>query len=200
METDARGQLGGVETTDGVRQRLAGESGAFKCSTCGRSNADIIKESERLCAEQGVSSASDAVEVPSELKLGYRDEMEAGKAEAAKAQPPASTDAVPAVIEDAEAAELAEGFVQTAPQAAPLAVAAAPASTNARPVPAQGVPQPTATGQPATLVPNARPVQPPALAQARRHTDDGVPIWIDRAIVVLVVLLAALLLKIMFDF
>jgi ubiquitin-conjugating enzyme E2 J1 len=195
METDARGQLGGVETTDNVRRRLAGDSSSFKCSTCGKSNAEIIRESEARCAEQGESSA-DPVEVPSELKLGYRDEIEGKGAEASKNIESASTDVPPFGTESAETAELAEGFVQTVPQAATSLDNPAALASNPHAAPGQGAPQPTAQIENGAL---PRPAQV-ALPPARRQSDDGVPLWIDRAIVVLVVLLAALLLKIMFDF
>lgn len=189
METDPRGQLGGVETTDSVRRRLAGESGSFRCPTCGKSNEEIMKDSEARCAEQGDVSR-DPVEIPSELKLGYRDEIESKKTENTDRRNSVSTDAVSANSVDAETAELAEGFVQTAPRVTE-SVGLAPAAA-----PGQGPAQPTAVNEDAAV---ARPVQP-ALAGHRRNSDDGVPLWIDRAIVVLVVLLAALLLKIMFDF
>jgi ubiquitin-conjugating enzyme E2 J1 len=194
METDARGQLGGVETTDNVRRRLAGESGSFRCSTCGKSNEEIIQESEARCAEQGGAS-NDPVEIPSELKMGYRDEIEGKKTEGATPQGQPLTNAVPSAAEDAETAELAEGFVQTAPDM-PVPAAPATAAPNPAAAPGQGPPQPTAANENAAM---ARPAHA-ALVAPRRHSDDGVPLWIDRAIVVLVVLLAALLLKIMFDF
>lgn len=195
METDARGQLGGVETTDSVRRRLASDSSSFKCSTCGKSNAEIIRESETRCAEQGENS-TEAVEVPSELKLGYRDEIEGKGMEASKNIEPASTDAPPFGTESVETAELAEGFVQTVPQAATAPDNPAASTNSPNAAPGQGAPQPTAQ------IENSSPLRPVhvALPPARRQSDDGVPLWVDRAIVVLVVLLAALLLKIMFDF
>ena len=35
MDTDVKGQLGGIECSASVRKDLAGKSGAFKCLTCG---------------------------------------------------------------------------------------------------------------------------------------------------------------------
>ena len=195
METDARGQLGGVETTDAVRRRLADESGAFTCISCGKSNAEIIKESEARCTEQGGSSPPENVEIPSELKMGYRDELEAKQAETAKEQASTTSNPVSPTAEDVEAAELAEGFVQTAPQPVPVPAPAGASGAAANASPAQGLP-PTSL---AAALPQD-PQEQAALAYAPRDHNDGVPMWIDRAIVVLVVLLAALLLKIMFDF
>ncbi|KAL8376233.1 hypothetical protein RB595_007372 [Gaeumannomyces hyphopodioides] len=183
METDPRGQLGGLETTDAVRRRLAAESCAFRCPACGgRSNADIIAEAEAAAAaaeHAGGGPAAAEVEVPAELKMGWRDEM--GKEPA-----PAAAAAAPS--EDPEVAELAEGFVQT--------VAPRP------PAPQQQQPQP----QPTRTVPLA-PIHRPAaaaaapLAQAARAqyrtSADGVPVWVDRAIAIVSVMLVAMFLKVL---
>ncbi|KAH7152532.1 ubiquitin-conjugating enzyme/RWD-like protein [Dactylonectria estremocensis] len=187
METDARGQLGGLETTDAVRQRLASESTTFKCAVCGKTNGEIIKECEERASE--ASSAAQEVEVPKELNMGWRDEMEAKKKAQANPEPAA---------DEAETAELAEGFVQTVPSLT---------NTDTRPaaqVPPvnQTVPRPPSEMRnpaPTRTVPlPAAPVAPPR--PARRASDDGVPLWLDRLIVVLVVLLVALVLKILFAF
>jgi ubiquitin-conjugating enzyme E2 J1 len=158
METDARGQVGGLDTTDVVRRRLAGESLAFRCGACGRSNADIIRECEEAAGEEGAAAAE--VEVPSELKMQFRDEMQVAAAAAAAKQ-----EGGPG--EDEESARLAEGFVQTAPVPDARDAATLPARLG------QGAPQPT------------------------RMSNEGVPAWIDRLIVVLGVLLVALLVKVM---
>jgi ubiquitin-conjugating enzyme E2 J1 len=186
METDARGQLGGLETTDAVRQRLANESPAFKCATCGKTNGEIIKECEERAKE--ASSSAQEVEIPKELNMGWRDEMGAKKEGESK---PEQTN------DDAETAQLAEGFVQTAPDAVTAAndsLAPQPSTENRNPTPTRTTPLPVPAAQ--GLVPQAA-AQTQA-QQARRATDDGVPLWLDRTIVVLVVLLVALVLKIIF--
>ncbi|KAK2936350.1 hypothetical protein FoTM2_004294 [Fusarium oxysporum f. sp. vasinfectum] len=127
METDARGQLGGLETTDAVRQRLANESPAFKCATCGKTNGEIIKECEERAKE--ASSSAQEVEIPKELNMGWRDEMGAKKE--GESQPEQKND-------DAETAQLAEGFVQTAPDAVTAAndsSAPQPPAENRNPTP-----------------------------------------------------------------
>ncbi|KAF5230277.1 hypothetical protein FANTH_13923 [Fusarium anthophilum] len=186
METDARGQLGGLETTDAVRQRLANESPAFKCAACGKTNGEIIKECEERAKE--ASSSAQEVEIPKELNMGWRDEMGAKKEGESK---PEQTN------DDAETAQLAEGFVQTAPDAVTAAndsSAPQPPAENRNPTPTRTTPLPVPAAQ--GLVPQAA-AQAQA-QQARRATDDGVPLWLDRTIVVLVVLLVALVLKIIF--
>lgn len=185
METDARGQVGGLDTTDAVRRRLAGESHAYRCGACGRSNAEIIKECEEAAGEQG--GPAEEVEVPSELKMQFRDEMQAAAAAAAAKEGG----------EDEESARLAEGFVQTAPVAAPAPDTRDTAALPARP--GQGAPQPTRT---VPLPPQAHAqgydaLNRAGLQQQARMSNEGVPAWIDRLIVVLGVLLVALLVKVM---
>ncbi|KAF5002804.1 hypothetical protein FGRMN_111 [Fusarium graminum] len=187
METDARGQLGGLETTDAVRQRLANESSTFKCSSCGKTNAEIIKECEERAKE--ASSSAEEVEVPKELNMGWRDEMGAKKEGENKAEQ---------TNDDAETAQLAEGFVQTAPDTGvdnSNTQAPQPPYDNQNPAPTRTIPLPVPARAPvhARMAPLAAQAQ-----QARRASDDGVPLWLDRSIVVLVVFLVALVLKIIF--
>ena len=81
MEGDAKGQVGGMEMPQRERERLANESCTWRCHGCGgRSNQDILKE------EGGEASKGKQTEpvVPSELKFGFRDQME--KPDSEKAQ------------------------------------------------------------------------------------------------------------------
>lgn len=170
METDARGQLGGLDSPEAVRRRLAMESGNFKCPACAKTNADIIKECEERASH--ASSPSQEVEIPKDLNMGWRDEMEARKAKSA---------------DDAqESAELAEGFVQTGP---------APSRNIPNP-PTPNPSTPMRPHEPAVRPPIPAPIVPPAAHQLQRVQNGGVPLWIDRAIVGLLILLAAVVLKV----
>ncbi|KAF2733866.1 UBC-like protein [Polyplosphaeria fusca] len=83
MDTDAKGQLGGIECGPQIRKRMAGESGAYKCPVCARSNADIIKEREEAAQlVEGKEGAHREDTVPAELRLAYRDELDKGAASA----------------------------------------------------------------------------------------------------------------------
>lgn len=144
---------------------------------------------------KGLSSVSDGVRVPQELSLGWRDEMRASKEHDnnAGSRSSQSSDLGAVRQNDPDIVELAEGFVQAAPVAS-----VADQSLQRVPLPPRASidvahsPQASreATG---TNDDNLRHV-PPALA-AR---NDGVPLWIDRAIVALVIVLAALLLRVLF--
>ena len=45
MESEAGGQLGGVECADDVRERIAAESSKWRCDSCGKCNEDILAQS-----------------------------------------------------------------------------------------------------------------------------------------------------------
>ncbi|KAK8100024.1 ubiquitin-conjugating enzyme [Apiospora kogelbergensis] len=197
METDAQGQIGGLNSADAVRRRLAVESRGWACAACGgRSNEDILREVEAECQrldaeEQGAKDEKrrrEEVEVPAELRMGFRDEMmaktKAGNAAAGRA-PTTTTTTAAVTEEEIDTAHLAEGFVQTAPM------------PPARP--GQGVPQPTRTiPLPGPQAPVA--AQWPTTNHQQHHhpvANADVPMWIDYAIMVLVGLLIAMLLKIL---
>ncbi|KEY66544.1 hypothetical protein S7711_08047 [Stachybotrys chartarum IBT 7711] len=179
METEAHGQLGGLEMPDPVRRRMAQESGSYKCPTCARANADIIKECEERARQ--ASSVQEEVTVPQDLKMGWRDEMQAKQ--------PAQA---PLEQQVERSAELAEGFVSTAPGAAPRASNEAPAINPTRADQAVTAPMPPLPDVPLRQLPI-----PPATAHLAHARNDGVPVWIDRVIVALIVLLVALLLKVL---
>ena len=172
METDAKGQLGGLECNDTVRRRMAKESRAWKCSGCGKSNEEILKECAEAAKES--DSASRDEKVPEELKMGWKDEMGKDK-------------------EDTENAELAEGFVQTAPVVQPVAEAQPALYPPARP--AQSVPQPTGTATRTTT-----PRRPAAVAYQAQAQSEAVPAWLDKAIAAVVALLSIMVLKLILGY
>lgn len=176
METDPSGQLGGMDLSESARRKLAGESVGWRCSGCGgRTNGEVLKEAEEAWRakeeEEGGGSEAKEVEVPSELKMGWRDEM--GKKKEEKEE------------EDAESAELAEGFVKTGN------VEAAAASVARIPTPAAAAAPAAAPALPPQPVPVRTQVQ-------RTSAEDAVPLWVDRAIVLLCAALVAMLIKILF--
>ncbi|KAI1327714.1 UBC-like protein [Xylariaceae sp. FL0255] len=194
METGASGQIGGIDTSDAVRTRLAASSRAWRCPTCARSNEEIIAECEEKCKEAGESAEKKEIEVPAELRMGFRDEMEKAKAEREEKGKGKEKERE-RVNDDAETAELAEGFVQTVPERirdpAAHAVAAAAAPLQAHPD--QGVPAPT----PTSPLLNSNVVVGQTQRNVRVDTNAGVPPWIDYAIMALVIMLVAIIVKIM---
>lgn len=190
METDAKGQLGGLDATDEVRRRLAAESGAARCAACGgRTNREIMTECEEAARkaeeEAGGAGPTQEVAIPTELKMGWKDEMGNGKQVEPATAAGVGVDASSTM--DAETAELAEGFVETAPRPS-----AGVDSSTLPARPAQSVPQPTRTVPVTTTA--AAPVAVPI--QQRRVSNMEVPAWIDRLIVVLGIALVAMILRV----
>ncbi|KAK4156340.1 ubiquitin-conjugating enzyme/RWD-like protein [Chaetomidium leptoderma] len=192
METDVKGQLGGMEMGDAVRRRLAGESGKWRCGVCcgGKSNGEVLGECEERVREM---RDAEEVKVPEELKMGWRDEMEEGRKKKEEGEEDGE--------ESEESDRLAEGFVQTAPpvvsgsgsgtsggEAAVTGQRAAAGSTVPPPPPTRTVPSPS---------PLPVAAAGPALQQVQHRVADDVPVWLDRLIVALAVLLAAVVAKVM---
>lgn len=166
MDTDARGQLGGIECGPQVRKKMAAESGAYKCAVCGRSNADIIKEREEAAqlieAREGKKKEE---EVPEELRLAYRDELEKGGSSTPDQ-------------DKAEKEPKGKGKVQNPPAAA--------ATVTSRPSNAP-------TSAPA-LRPT-RTVQPAPAQQSAPQTSEPPLAWVDACIYGLVVALIYMMLR-----
>ncbi|KXS94677.1 hypothetical protein AC578_10087 [Pseudocercospora eumusae] len=77
MDTDAKGQIGGMDTSDEVRKRFAGQSKVSRCHTCGKTNEQIMAEQEELVKEVGGEKKLE--EVPEELRLAYREDLSKDK-------------------------------------------------------------------------------------------------------------------------
>lgn len=76
MDTDAKGQLGGIECSPQARKKMAAESGTFTCAQCRKSNAEIMKGRTDAAAAIEANGKKQEDEVPAELRLAYRDELE----------------------------------------------------------------------------------------------------------------------------
>lgn len=189
METDSKGQLGGLDVSRTEREKIATGTKGWRCGVCGRSNQEILVEVEEAAREKEREGekVEEAV-VPSELKMGWKDEMaQDGKAKGKGKESEGETEA-----------ELAEGFVRTSDGAGDVPVAAIQPTrdmslTQEPQFSQQRIPDRTPLhAQPA----GHQHVQPPPLLQAQ-ISNDGVPMWIDRAIAGVVVLLAAMVLKVL---
>lgn len=93
MEGEAAGQVGGMECSKEVREKIAGESAAWKCEGCGgQSCEDILKESAARAKElEDAGQVAREEVLPEGLKLGYKDEMKKGGGEAGSSETPTPT-------------------------------------------------------------------------------------------------------------
>ncbi|KAI9794946.1 MAG: hypothetical protein M1833_007320 [Piccolia ochrophora] len=154
MSGEARGQVGGLECSTSARERMAKESGAWRCAGgCGgRSNREIIDEVEREAEGMDRKSDEAADAVPDELRLAYRDELgqKEGSSEEEKASRPAKD--------------------------TPLVNTSTPSSQPPTASPSTAAPAPT-TPRPTRTIAVQRPLPP-----SSQRSNDGAPAWIDRAI------------------
>ncbi|KAK4147130.1 ubiquitin-conjugating enzyme/RWD-like protein [Dichotomopilus funicola] len=205
METDVKGQLGGLEMGEAGRRRLAGESRGWRCGVCGggRSNEEILGEWGGSAEQKG----GEEVVVPAELKMGWRDEME-GKGKGKEIEKGKGKEEEQSG--DEESAALAEGFVQTAPVGvAPVLSAAgqAPARTDtgsttgttigtaATTAGTTGTTPGSSTAPPRTA---PSPTHTPGLQQLHREAPiDESTVWLDRLIAAVAILLLAVIAKVM---
>lgn len=149
MDTDAKGQLGGIECSKEARQRMAKESGAWKCAGCAKSNAEIIEERAALVKEiEEKEGKRKEEEVPEELRLAYRDElgkggdgdskMDKGKGRAVESV----TDTASASKETAAVSSGVCATTAAAPSTSPVQAArSVPVIRPTRTTPAQSPPQ-----------------------------------------------------------
>lgn len=189
MEGGAKGQVGGMEMGEGERRRLAAESRSWACQGCGGStNEEILKAEEERCKDvegrQGSAKGGAKEQVPDELRFGFRDEM--GKDDPSgkgKEKEPLAQNQVGDKNQSAGAPEDRRENVHFAgPEAlrslpSPIPTSPPPAPTIA---PAQPLRQPLPTRT--TSVPSAPP-------------NNGVPSWIDKAIVGVVAGLLVMMVK-----
>ena len=145
MEGDAKGQVGGMEMPESERRRLAEESRAWRCLSCGgRSNETILVEEggETVGEERRIVEA-----IPEELKFGFKDEM--GGSEGKGKGKESTQDQPSSVI-----AEAAPGSTSSEMPTAPRTpVPATPAAQILRPQPTPTRPaaRPQLNGSPAWL-------------------------------------------------
>jgi ubiquitin-conjugating enzyme E2 J1 len=154
MDTDAKGQLGGMDAGEAVRRKMAKESQGWRCASCGRGNAEVMKEQ----GEAAAGEESRTEEVPDQLKLAYREDLDKGKAQ-----------------EKVEGNGAASGNSNPGAASSPVASSA---------------PQPPVLS--AASITSAPAIQ----VQQRRAPaaqEEGLPAWIDRAIIGIVFAIIAIL-------
>ncbi|QIW94542.1 hypothetical protein AMS68_000060 [Peltaster fructicola] len=75
MDTDAKGQVGGMDASDETRKRWAAQSGAWRCPTCAKTNTAIMIEHDETVSAAGQDASSAKEAVPDELRLAYREDL-----------------------------------------------------------------------------------------------------------------------------
>ena len=85
MASEAKGQIGGLDMNEEARTKLAKQSRTWKCTGCGgRSNEEVIEECKAKWREQHEGEEGELarqgpeMQIPEELRLAYKDDMERG--------------------------------------------------------------------------------------------------------------------------
>lgn len=160
MDTDAKGQVGGMDASEVVRKRLAGQSPKARCATCAKTNEEIMAEQDEAVKEAGGGETEKKTEevVPEELRLAYREDL--GKS---------SQDEVATTASEATSKAIANEPQNRRTSSTPQVTVKA----EVRPAPAAQTPVPA----PATQQALAPPPQ------------EEIPAWIDKAIYGILILL-----------
>ncbi|KAK4988766.1 hypothetical protein LTR50_003730 [Elasticomyces elasticus] len=173
MDTDAKGQLGGIDSNESVRRRLAAESVRWRCpgSCGGKTNAEIMQERDEAVKEQGLEKDKQKDVVPEELRLAYREDL-GGNPNTLTVDGPSANAASSAsqIISDSGTQDVAVSH------SAPESMQPGTTTSQTTPVDQSRVVTPTRT-------------QPP------NRVDPAVSPWLDRAIIGVLVALVALVLK-----
>lgn len=82
MDTDAKGQIGGIDTSTSVRERFARESRQWRCEGCGgKTNEIIMQERDNEVSSRPNTAQETSEQIPEELHLAFREDLESRKAE-----------------------------------------------------------------------------------------------------------------------
>ena len=209
MEGDAKGQVGGMDAKEEARRDWAVKSRKWRCESCGKTNEELLGEWREVCREKGVqiedgenptsSTSSQRDEVPDELRLGYRDELEKGSSERTegdedtKGQREEDTPQSAATTADVPTSSppSAETNLQSSSSAQTTSLSTQTSHTptsRAAPSPSSPAPQqsPSTTQPPATPPIAATTTNTPAQGAASTSSDGP---WLDRAIIGLILAL-----------
>ncbi|KAF1986801.1 UBC-like protein [Aulographum hederae CBS 113979] len=178
MDTDAAGQLGGLECTEAARKRFAGESRAWKCPSCGKSNEEIMKAKEEAAKEAEANGSSEEEAVPEELRLAYREDL-AKKEEGGSSKSSTGVSTPTSSQDKTSPIETSTKSPETAPSST-----GEPRSTTSQPVPTRTAPQ---AFTPAPLQQRVAP-RPAAV-------NNGIPSWVDKAIYGIIAALAFMIIR-----
>ena len=211
MREEAGGQVGGLEMGVEGRRRLAGESRKWRCGGCGgRRNEEILSGEEGAGGREGGRGLEETV--PEGLRVGYRDELgkkEEGEPGTEKPLPPAAVDPVSPSAPTATAPPTSGRPAAAHPLPAAHSSNPNPSASNPSPPPlppasssllsSNPPPSPRPRTSPSsaalpTRTIQVRPPRPPRAPQ-RGATATGVPSWVDKAIVGVLVGLMLMVVK-----
>ncbi|QDS76175.1 hypothetical protein FKW77_007946 [Venturia effusa] len=81
MDIEAKGQVGGLDADEATRKDLAIRSASYTCATCAKTNKAIMEEQMQELAALGDNAKKQEEEIPKELNLAYREDLQKKVAE-----------------------------------------------------------------------------------------------------------------------
>lgn len=163
MDTDAKGQLGGMDASKEVREKFALQSPGWKCGACGKRNEEVMVEQDEAVREAGGEQKGEET-VPEELRLQFREDL--GKGEKKE-------DLVEGQAQAAGAVPVSQPAPASVPAPAPTPTSNAPPRVSAL----QSPPAAAGVAAAAASAPQQQRRQP-----QRQVQQNEVPAWIDKAI------------------
>ena len=212
MSSEAKGQVGGLDMNEEARKSLAKESREFTCAGCGgRRNEEIMADCEALWREQQTDGSADRqpqVEIPEELRLAYKDDMDRGPPtpNIAMTQPLSSIAGRSRTLAQLETSPRAGPVVnllaRSKPPPSPLRTSATASGSSASldldQIPATSSLRRTTTNHDSGILETPRSgIATATVPRRRSHNldEDTVPGWVDKAIVGLLVALVLIFLR-----
>ena len=95
-EEGTAGQVGGMEASKDVRERMAKSSKQWRCDACGgNTNEEIMREWWEICREKGIDVEEEAglEELPEGLKMDFKDQIGKGETKSAAEETTSSENA-----------------------------------------------------------------------------------------------------------
>ncbi len=217
-EEGTAGQVGGMEASKEVRQKMAKSSRQWRCDGCSsRSNEENMREWWEVCREKGVKVEEEAglEELPEGLRLGFKDQLGTSqKTEAGKESSPAklldvgratadtdtlitgsntapvAVDGTSSTLESAHPKRFSEQLLGTSRKASAEASGSSPPSASGKQ--AIEATQPTATAS--SVIPGASTAESTTVTATRQEPQATTPI-LDKAISGLVLAILFMVLK-----
>ncbi|KAK2737944.1 hypothetical protein FQN55_000848 [Onygenales sp. PD_40] len=212
MEGDANGQIGGIDAKEETRREWAKRSREWKCDVCAQTNQEIIEEWWGVCKEKGVNVHEEATAgtdgagkdiLPAGLKVGYKDELGAKSKENTPEIKETSSDNANSASTTSSTQISTSTSTTTStptPNNTPSQTSRDSPPNLAADIPSQSqssTPTPTQTTNSTPAIRNNPPPtrQQTGTAQAEEASTSPDGLWLDRAIVAVVIALVIMILK-----
>ncbi|KAJ5952736.1 uncharacterized protein N7479_011149 [Penicillium vulpinum] len=190
FSSESQGQVGGMEGTDDMRREYARLSLDWSCRECGVRNIEAMRDLWEVCRERGVEVEGEvaAIDGGARASAGVEGQPEMVEAEADASAPVSGGNDVP--VENEDQARV-DDSVESTPAAESAQAPSAPAPVPAEQAQAHAQAPISTVQAPATVVIPTRT----SSSQMTSTESPSEGVWLDRAIIGVVVALVLLILR-----